>query len=549
MAQLRVSAWAIRNPLPIALLMLGLILAGALSYGRLPIKQYPDISFPAVTVSITQSGAAPAELETQVTRPVENALAGLSDVEAIVSTVAQGNSATTIQFHLGEDLQKATDQVRSRIDQLRPQLPAGIDAPVVQRVEIADAPILSYAVASDDMSLSDLSWFIQDTITRRLQQEDGVAGVSRVGGVDREINVIVDPARLTASGLTMPQLNDALRRFNVDDPGGRALIGGQEQSVRVLNTASTVAGLRNLTLPVAGGRFVKLSDIAAIGDGQSEARAFARLNGQPVVGFQVSKTKEASELAVEDRVQAAVAELMAAHPDIHISKIFSTVDETRASYNATLEALVEGLALAGLAVLLFLRDGRATLITAMAMPASLIPTFACMAALGFSLNLVTLLALTLVTGILVDDAIVEIENIEKRLQAGLSPYDAAMTGADSIGLAVVATTAAIIVVFTPVSFMAGIPGQFFREFGFTVSIAVLFSLLVARLLTPLLAAYLLKPPRHPHFADSTPTCWPGSCRIECWRCSQASRFLQGLWRSPRSCLSGSSPPAMPTIST
>jgi HAE1 family hydrophobic/amphiphilic exporter-1 len=497
MAQLRVSAWAIRNPIPVMVLMLGLIVAGALCYGRLPIKQYPDIAFPAVSISVTQSDAAPAELETEVTRPVENALSGLSNVEAIVSTVAQGRSTTTIQFHLGQDLQQATDQVRTRIDQLRPDLPAGIDTPIVQRVEIEDAPILSYAVSSDKLSMAELSWFIQDTIARTLQQEDGVAQVSRVGGVDREINVIVDPGRLAARGLTLPQLNDAIRRIDVDDPGGRTLLGGQEQSVRVLNPSTTLQGLRDLTLPAPGGRFVKLGEVADIGDGQSETRAFARLNGAPVVGFQVAKTKAASELAVEDRVDAAIAKLEAAYPDIHVDKIFSTVDETRASFNATREALIEGLALAGLAVLLFLRDGRATLITVVAMPASLIPTFACMLALGFSLNLVTLLALTLVTGILVDDAIVEIENIEKRLQAGLSPYDAAMSGADSIGLAVVATTAAIVVVFTPVSFMAGIPGQFFREFGLTVSIAVLFSLLTARLLTPLLAAYLLKPSRHP----------------------------------------------------
>jgi HAE1 family hydrophobic/amphiphilic exporter-1 len=497
MGQLRVSAWAIRNPIPIGLLMLALITAGAIAYGRLPIKQYPAIDFPAVSITIAQAGAAPAELETQVTRPVENALAGLPNVEAIVSTVAQGGSTTTVQFHLGENLQKATDEVRTRIDQLRPQLPAGIETPIVRRIEIEDAPILTYAVSSDRMSLAELSWFIQDTIARALQQQEGVGQVSRVGGVDREVNVIVDPTRLAATGLTLPELNEALRRVSADDSGGRARIGDQEQPVRILNTAATAQTLRDLTLPAPGERFVRLGDIATIGDGQAETRAFARLDGAPVVGFQVAKTRDASELAVEDRVTEAVKALQAAHPDIHIRKIFSAVDQTRASYNATLEALVEGLLLTALAVLIFLRDGRATLITALAMPASLIPTFACMAALGFSLNIVTLLALTLVTGILVDDAIVEIENIEIRLRTGLSPREAAMTGADAIGLAVVATTAAIVAVFTPVSFMGGIPGQFFREFGLTVSIAVLFSLLVARLFTPLLAAHLLAPSRHP----------------------------------------------------
>jgi HAE1 family hydrophobic/amphiphilic exporter-1 len=235
-----------------------------------------------------------------------------------------------------------------------------------------------------------------------------------------------------------------------------------------------------------------------VGDGSGEPRRFAELNGRPVVGFQVLKTNDASEVRVEDEVLKGIAGLQKAHPEVAFTKIFTTVDNTRAAYTATLRAMLEGMGLASLVVFLFLWDWRSTAITAIAMPVSLIPTFIVMAMFHFSLNIVTLLALTLVIGILVDDAIVEIENIQKRVQAGARPYRAAMEGADAIGLAVVATTATIVVVFTPVSFMGSIPGQFFREFGITVSVAVLFSLLVARLLTPLLAAYFLKPVATPH---------------------------------------------------
>ncbi len=499
MAQLRISAWAIKNPIPVAVIFAALTIAGTFAYGLLPIKQYPNVSFPAVAVTVVQSGAAPSEIENQITRPIEDAVAGLSNVKNIRSSVVQGVSTTVIEFELGQDLQKITDDVRSKVDQTRQSLPREIESPIVQRLEMDSAPILSYAVSAPGMSQAELSWFIDDTVARTLQGEKGVSQISRVGGVNREINVILDPQRLRAYGLTANAVNEALGVFNIDVAGGRAQIGGREQTLRVLGAASSVDQIRNLMIP-AQGRYVRLADIAQIGDGAAEERGFARLNGRPAVGFQVMKTKEASDVQVEDRVKAAIARLEAtqvkAGRDIKIYKIFSTVDETRASYHATLLSMLEGMGLAALVVFAFLREWRSTAITAIAMPLSLVPTFAFMAIMGFSLNVVTLLALTLVIGILVDDAIVEIENIEKRIQAGARPYRASMEGADSIGLAVVATTATIVVVFTPVSFMPGVAGQFFKEFGLTVSVAVLFSLAVARFVTPLMAAYLLKPVHH-----------------------------------------------------
>jgi len=494
-----ISAWGIRNPVPVAVLFLGLIMAGVISYMGLPIKQYPNIQFPVIAVTVTQNGAAPGELETQVTRPVEDAVAGVSGIKDIQSTVSQGASTTSMEFEIGEDLQKKTDEIRSKIAQARAILPRDIDEPIVQQIEIdSSAPILTYAVSAPGMTDDELSWFIDDTISRTLQAATGVSQITRVGGVSREINVVVSPDRLAARGLTATQVNNALRGFVTDSPGGRVNVGGREQTLRVYSNAQSVAQIRDLTIPTGAGRFVKLSDVADVGDGSSEVRGFARLNGRPVVGFQVAKTKEASDVVAEDAVAAAIKQLEKTHPGVKFSKIFSSVDDTRASFHATQHVLTEGMLLAAFVVFLFLRDWRATLITAVAMPISLVPTFFVMKLLGFSLNVVTLLALTLVVGILVDDAIVEIENIEKRVARGLRPYQASLEGADAIGLAVVATTMAIVVVFTPVSFMPGIPGQFFKEFGLTVSVAVLFSLATARLVTPLMSAYLLKPTAKPH---------------------------------------------------
>ena len=496
--ELRVSAWAIRNPIPVAVMFIALMIAGIGCYLTLPIKQFPNVEFPAVTVTVTQSGAAPGEMETQVTRPIEDAVASISNVKTIRSSVVQGASTTTIEFNLGEDLQKVTDEVRSKVDQTRAVLPKEVDEPIVQRLEITSAPIITYAVSAPGMSATELSWFIDDTVTRALQGEKGVAQVARVGGVDREINVIIDPDRMASFGVTAPQLNSALASFSVDAPGGRANVGGREQTLRVLGAATTVDQLRQITIPVAGGRYVKLTDVAQVGQGAEEQRGFARLDGRPVVAFQVMKTRDSSDVAVEDNVKKAIDGLAQKQSGVSFVKIFSTVDETRASFAATEHTLLEGMLLASLVVFLFLREWRATLITAIAMPVSLVPTFAFMAFMGFSLNVVTLLALTLVIGILVDDAVVEIENIEKRVARGQRPFQAAIEGADAIGLAVVATTFTIVAVFVPVSYMPGTPGQFFKEFGLTVAVAVLFSLVVARLLTPLLAAYFLKPAKDPH---------------------------------------------------
>lgn len=489
---MRISAWAIRNPIPVVLLFILLTVSGVVAFMRMPIQMFPNVALPIIAVTVTQNGAAPSEMENQVTRPIENALTGVAGIKNINSTVTLGASTTTLEFEFGTELQKATDDVRTVIERTRVDLPQGIDPPTVQRVDLDSAPVVTYAVSAPQMGDTELAWFIDNEVTRALQSQKGVGQVSRIGGAEREITVILDPERMAALGVTAAQINNALASFHVDAPGGRADVGSTEQTIRVLGSAEQVGQIRELSIPVQG-RYVRLSDIAEVGDGQGEVRGFARLNGRPTVAVQVSKTSAASDVTVVDEVDKAVAGLAKARPGVTFTKIVSTAELTRNSFDATVDVLIEGVILAIVVVFLFLRDWRATAIAATAMPLSLIPTFIFMAGMGFSLNGITLLALTLVIGILVDDAIVEIENIEKRIEKGESPYRAALIGADAIGLAVIATTATIIAVFAPVSLMPGEAGQFFKEFGLTVAAAVTFSLIVARLLTPLMAAYFLLP--------------------------------------------------------
>lgn len=494
--KLGISAWSIKNPIPIVVLFIALLVAGVAGYSALPIKLYPDVSFPIIQITVTLPGAAPSELETKVTREVEAAVSNVAGVEHVSSTVSLGESSTTVEFEVGSNPQKAIDEVRAAVDGVRASLPRGIEEPIVRRFDFDSMPILTYAVSAPDMSEVELSWFIDDTIARRIIAADGVAQVTRVGGVEREINVTLDPARLEAMKLTAPQVNSALRGFSLDVGGGTAQVGSRQQPVRVLNAAESVEDLRQLVIPTGSGHTVRLGDVADIGSGGAERTALAMLDGMPVVGFQVMKTTEDSDVTVEANTRAAIEDLRRNYPKLRFSEIVSSAENTRNSFDATVTTLIEGMLLAALVVLVFLREWRATVIAALAMPISLVPTFAMMAVMDFSLNLISLLALTLVIGILVDDAIVEIENIQKRIQAGQSPYQAAFEGADSIGLAVVATTMTIVVVFLPVSFLGGFIGQFFFEFGITVAVSVLASLLVARLLTPLMSAYFLAPKGH-----------------------------------------------------
>ncbi|GLK81558.1 efflux RND transporter permease subunit [Methylopila turkensis] len=489
---LNVSAWSIRKPIPPLVLFVVLTAIGLFSFASLPVTRMPNIDLPLVSVTITQTGAAPTELELQVTKRVETAVAGLAGVKHITSSISDGVSLTMVEFQLETEVDRAVNDVRDAVTKIRSELPQSIEEPLIQRIDVEGMAIATYAAYAPAMSPEELSWFVDDRIVRVLQGVRGVSQVRREGGVDREIRVALDPARLQALGVTSADVNAQLRATNVDLAGGRGQVGTQEQTVRTLAGALTVERLAATRISLPGGREVRLSDLGTVRDGAAEPRAAARLDGKPIVSFGIYRAKGFSDVVVAEAAQKKLDEFAAAHPEVALTLIDTTVRYTKADYESAMHTLIEGAALAVVVVFLFLRDFRATLISALAIPLSILPTFWVMDALGFSLNGVSLLAITLVTGILVDDAIVEIENIVRHMRTGKSAYRASIEAADEIGLAVVATTATIIAVFLPVSFMGGIAGQYFKQFGITVAVAVAFSLLVARLITPLLAAYFLR---------------------------------------------------------
>jgi hydrophobe/amphiphile efflux-1 (HAE1) family protein len=501
MRRLNISAWSIRNPISPVVMFIILLILGVISFRSLPVERFPNIDFPLVSITITQAGASPSELETQVTKRVENAVAAITGVKHITSTITDGSSVTSIEFVLGTNTDRALNDVKDAIARIRADLPRNVDEPIAQRIDIAGLPIITYAATASDMTAKDISWFIDDTITRELQAIKGVGEVRRVGGVDREIRVSLDPDRLLSLGITAGDVSRQLRATNIDVAGGKAEIGGSQQAIRALASALTVDRLASTPITLPGGRKVRLDELGTVQDTFKEPQFFARLNGEEVVGFNISRGKGASDVEVAARVDDKIAEILKHHPNLTLRKVDDTVTYTVGNYNSTMHTLLEGAALSIIVVFLFLRDIRATLISAVALPLSILPTFWAMSALGFSLNLVTLLGLTLVTGILVDDAIVEIENIVRHMRMGKSPYRAALEAADEIGLAVIAISLTIVAVFVPVSFMGGIAGQYFRQFGITVAAAVLFSLLVARLITPLLAAYFARDHNHNEHGD------------------------------------------------
>jgi multidrug efflux pump subunit AcrB len=487
-----ISAWSIRNPIPAILLFIVLVALGLMAFSKLPVTRFPNIDIPLVSVTVIDPGVAPSELETQITKRIEDAVANISGVKNVTSTLTEGTSLTTVEFRLEVDTQTAVNDVKDAVELIRADLPATADDPVVARIDVEGAAILTYAVSAPAMTIEELSWFVDDTIMRKLQGLKGVAQVDRYGGVTREIKVELDPDRLNALGVSSGDLNRALRLANADMTGGNAKFGSREQSIRTLGGADTVEDLQALEIPLSGGRKVRLSDIATVTDAWAEPKSFARVNNGTVVSFAIFRGKGESDVEVNERVAAAVADLRAAHPEVTIDKVDDSVSYTVGNYDSAMETLMEGAALSIIVVFLFLRDWRATLVSATALPLSIIPTFWALSMLGFSLNLVSLLGITLVVGILVDDAIVEIENIVRHIKMGKSPYRASLEAADEIGLAVIAISATIMAVFAPVSFMGGIAGQYFKQFGLTVAIAVFFSLLVARLITPMMAAYFLR---------------------------------------------------------
>jgi len=493
---LNISAWSIRNPLPSIVFSIILLVLGWVSFTKLAVTRLPSADIPVISVAVSQFGAAPAELESQVTKTIEDGVSGVEGVRHISSSITDGLSLTTIQFALETNTDRALNDVKDAVTRVRSNLPQNVTEPLIQRVDVIGLPIVTYAAISPGKTPEQLSYFVDDVVKRALQGVRNVAQVERIGGVEREILVSLDPDRLQAAGLTAVNVSQSLRGTNVDLAGGRAEIGKNDQAIRTLAGAKTLNDLAGTMIPLFGGGEVRLDDLGTVTDTIADRRTFARFNGEPVVALGIKRSKGASDVVVAAAVQKRIDDLKVRYPDVDLKLIDTSVEFTKGNYEAAISTLFEGAILAVVIVLLFLRDLRATIIAAISLPLSIFPAFWAMDILGFSLNLVSFLAITLSTGILVDDAIVEIENIVRHMRMGKSPYRAALEAADEIGLAVIAISLTIIAIFAPASFMSGIAGQFFKQFGITVSVQVFFSLLAARFVTPVLAAYFLK--HHDH---------------------------------------------------
>lgn len=490
---MNVSAWSIRNPIPAILAFALLTLLGFMGFSAMKIQLFPDIDLPMITVTATLPGASPEQMEVEVARKIENSLASAQGLKHLYSQVKEGVAIVSAEFRLERDSHAALEDVRSAVTRVRGDLPREMNEPVVSKIEISGKPILTYAITVPNMSEEALSWFVDNNMTRLLLGVKGVGAVNRVGGVTRLVRVELDPSKLLALNLTASEVSSQLRLSELEAPGGRMDVGGMEQAVRTVATVQSAEQLGQMEMTLRDGRHLRLDQVATVTDTIAERRTAALLNGKPVVGFEIMRSLGASDVEVAEGVTQALAKLQKDRPEIRTERVFDTVERIYDAYQGSMEMIFEGAALAVIVVIFFLRNTRATIVAATALPLAVIPTFAVMYLFGFSINIITLLALSLVVGVLVDDAIVEIENIMRHLEMGKSPYQAALEAADEIGMAVIATTFTLVAVFLPTAFMSGIPGRFFVQFGWTAAISVLFSLLVARMLTPMMSAYLLRP--------------------------------------------------------
>lgn len=490
---MNVSAWSIRNPIPAVLGFAMLTLMGFMAFKAMKIQLFPDIDLPMITVTATLPGASPDQMESEVARKIENALVSTQGLKHLYTQIKDGTATVSAEFRLERDSRLALEDVRSAVTRIRGDLPREMQEPIVNKVELSGKPILTYTVSSPNMNEEELSWFVDNDMTRLMLGVKGVGAVTRVGGVTRQVHVELDPTKMLALNLTAAEISTQLRQIQQEAPGGRADLGGLEQSIRTVATVQTAEQLAQMEISLRDGRRVRLDQVAHVSDTIAERRSAALHDGKPVVGFEIVRSIGSGDVAVADGVIAALEKLAQTHPELTVERVFNTVDHVRETYEGSLEMIFEGALLAVIVVMFFLRNTRATIVAATALPLAIIPTFAFIYLLGFSINLVTLLALSLVVGVLVDDAIVEIENIMRHLEMGKTPYQAAMEAADEIGMAVIATTFTLVAVFLPTAFMSGIPGKFFVQFGWTAAIAVLISLVVARLLTPMMAAYFLRP--------------------------------------------------------
>jgi len=484
----------IKRPVFTTMLVMLLVVFGLNAYPSLGIDLYPDVDFPIVTVTVTWSGTSPEEMETLVTKPIENAVSSVSNIKTLSSVTLEGFSQTTLEFTFGTDAKMMANEVREKVAAIRRRLPDQIDEPAVQRFDITAQAIMYYALASDTRPRGEIRKIAWDVIKDELQRLDDVADVSVFGAQAREIHIYVDPRKLEAYNVSFEQIFNILDAQNMDTPGGRLKENGTEITIRTLGQYKSVDDIKNIVVASQGLQTVRIGDIATVEDGWEEERNFARTGGTPSVMIAIQKQSGTNTVAVAERVRARMEWLQknVLPPDIKVIVARDSTRFIRENVHAVTMSLVFGGLLAVLITFLFLQNARATIIGAIAIPTSIVATFFLMKAMGFTLNNMSLMGLSLAVGILIDDAIVVIENIYRHLEHGQSSLEAARDGTIEISLAVLATTFCILAVFVPVGNMGEIIGQFFKQFGLTVAFAVAFSLFVAFTLTPMLSAYWLK---------------------------------------------------------
>jgi len=491
---------SINHPVFATMIMVAIMVFGVYSYQRLPIEQLPDVDFPVVAVVVSYPGASPEAVEADVVEPIEDAVNTIAGLDTIQSTAQAGQALVVMIFDLEQDSQQKAQDVRDQIDPIRASLPENAGEPRVLRFDPSALPVLSLAVSSDTLSDRDLTALTEDVIVRRISNIDGVGSATVVGGVPRQLNIEIDPDRLTAYNISPGAVVSALQAANRDMAAGSITQNSLVQSIQVLGRFEDEQDFYDVTVGNQNGQPVTLRDVATIVDGTGEASSLAILNGERALAVDILKTQGSNTVGVAEDIRAAIADLLANElPEgVNIEVVVDNAEPVENSFHAVQNMLIEGALLAVVIVFVFLNSWRSTVITGLTLPISIIGTMVALNLLGFTLNMMTLLALSLAVGILIDDAIVVRENITRHLHMGKSHRQAALDGTNEIGLAVMATTLSIVAVFLPVAFMDGIMGRFFLQFGVTVSVAVLISLFVAFTLDPMMSSVWYDPAANPN---------------------------------------------------
>jgi hydrophobic/amphiphilic exporter-1 (mainly G- bacteria), HAE1 family len=487
----------VRRPVFATMLILSLVVVGIFSYFSLGVDLFPKVDIPTVAVTISNPGASPEEIETEITKKVEDAVNTISLVDEVRSTSSEGQSLVIITFELAKNGDVAAQEVQNKVNLVIPDLPQSAKQPVVQKFDPDAAPILQIAVSAP-RSLRDVTLIADKQIKQKLENARGVGEITIVGGAKREIHVLVDPDRLRSYNLTVTDVFNALRQQNLELPGGNLNAGAREFTVRTTGRVTESSEFNQITVAERNGYIVKVRDIGSADDSYEEPRSAARLDGVPAVTLVVAKQSGENTVATADEVKQRLKEIAAVLPrDVRTQVISDQSVFIKAAVESIKRHLIEGSLFASVIIFLFLANIRTTLIAAIAIPTSIISTFALMAAMGFTLNQITMLALTLMVGIVIDDAIIVLENIYRFIEEKkMPPFEAAIQGTREIGLAVMATTLSLLAVFLPVGFMGGIVGRFMSSFGFTSSFAIAVSLLVSFTLTPMLCSRFIKKPKH-----------------------------------------------------